>query len=99
MGLVGATMGIGSTIKPALFAEMYGRNLVGTVQSLYSTVMVFSTAVSPFLVGWMLDASFTMESILMLATLSSLLAGLVALRIRSEERRVGKGCRSRWRTE
>lgn len=81
MGLVGATMGIGSTIKPALFAEIYGRNLVGTVQSLYSTVMVFSTAVSPFLVGWMLDASFSMESILMLATLSSLLAGLVALRV------------------
>src|SRR5690625_2199675 len=81
MGLVGATMGIGSTIKPALFAEIYGRNLVGTVQSLYSSVMVFSTAVSPFLVGWMLDASFSMESILMLATLSSLLAGLVALRI------------------
>lgn len=81
MGLVGVTMGIGSTIKPALFAEMYGKNLVGTVQSLYSTVMVFSTAVSPFLVGWMLDASFTMNSIFMFAILSSLLAGLAAFRI------------------
>src|SRR5690625_7344527 len=80
MGLVGATMGIGSTIKPALFAEIYGRNLVGTVQSLYSTFMVFSTAVMPFLVGSMMDASFSIESILMLAIVSCLLPVLFAVR-------------------
>ncbi len=81
MGLIGVTMGIGSTIKSALFAEMFGTRLIGTVQSMFATVMVFSTAMSPFLVGWMLDAAFTMNSILMLAIVSSILCGLVSIRI------------------
>jgi MFS family permease len=81
MGLIGVTMGIGSTIKSALFAEMYGNRLIGTVQSLFATVMVFSTALSPFLVGWMLDAAVGMNSILMFAIISSILCGLLSIRI------------------
>jgi MFS family permease len=81
MGMIGVTMGIGSTLKSALFAEMYGIRLIGTVQSLFATIMVFSTALSPFLVGWMLDSSFSMNSILMLAIVSSVLCGLLSVRI------------------
>jgi MFS family permease len=81
MGLIGVTMGIGSTMKAALWAEMYGTKLIGTVQSLFATIMVFSTAISPFLVGWMLDASYTMQSILMIAVISSAVAGLLSFRI------------------
>ncbi len=81
MGLTGVTMGLGSTMKAALWAELYGSNRIGTVQSLFATVIVLSTALSPFLVGWMLDSSFTMHTILMIAVLSTALACLLSLRI------------------
>ncbi|HLR31492.1 MAG TPA: MFS transporter [Fodinibius sp.] len=65
MGLLGVTMGMGSNIKSALWAELYGEEVIGTVRSLFSALMVFSTALSPFLVGWMLDHDITMTAILM----------------------------------
>lgn len=72
LGLVGVTMGLGSTMKSALLAETYGSHIIGTVQSLFSTFMVFSTATSPILVGWMLDSTFTMQSVFMVAIVTSL---------------------------
>ena len=81
MGLIGATMGFSSTMKSALWAELFGTRMIGTVQSFFATIMVFSTALSPFLVGWMLDASFSMHSILMLAIVSSVISGLISVRI------------------
>lgn len=81
LGLIGATMGFSSTIKSALWAEMYGTKVIGTVQSAFASLMVFSTALSPFLVGWLLDQSVTMNSILMIAVISSILAGILSLKI------------------
>jgi MFS family permease len=81
LGLIGATMGFSSTIKSALWAEMYGTKVIGTVQSAFASLMVFSTALSPFLVGWLLDQSVSMNSILMIAVISSVLAGLLSLKI------------------
>jgi len=81
LGLIGATMGFSSTIKSALWAEMYGTKVIGTVQSAFASLMVFSTALSPFLVGWLLDQSVTMNSILMIAVISSVLAGILSLKI------------------
>lgn len=81
LGLIGATMGFSSTIKSALWAEMYGTKVIGTVQSAFSSIMVFSTALSPFLVGYLLDQSVSMNSILMIAIITSVLAGILSLKI------------------
>ncbi|MDZ7806236.1 MAG: MFS transporter [Gracilimonas sp.] len=67
MALVGMTLGFGSTTKSALYAELYGEDMIGTVRSLFASIMVFSTALSPFLMGWMLDNNIAMESILLMA--------------------------------
>ena len=67
MALIGMTMGFGSTTKSALWAEIYGEDMIGTVRSLFASVMVFSTAISPFLLGWLLDNNVAMESILLYA--------------------------------
>jgi MFS family permease len=67
MGLVGITMGLGSTTKSALLTELYGENVIGTVRSLFASIMVFSTAISPFLMGWMLDNNVAMETIFLTA--------------------------------
>ncbi|HBQ59929.1 MAG TPA: MFS transporter, partial [Balneolaceae bacterium] len=40
MALIGMTMGFGSTTKSALWAEIYGEDMIGTVRSLFASVMV-----------------------------------------------------------
>lgn len=74
MALIGITMGLGSTIKSALLTELYGENVIGTVRSLFASIMVFSTAISPFLMGWMLDQQVAMESVFLTAIVSVVIA-------------------------
>lgn len=81
MGLLGATMGLAGTIKSALWAEFFGRDMIGTVRSLFSSIMVLSTAVSPFLLGWLLDGGMTMSSIFYIAFISTILAGLLSVKV------------------
>ncbi|SHF51827.1 Predicted arabinose efflux permease, MFS family [Fodinibius roseus] len=78
MGLLGVTMGMGSNIKSALWAELYGEKVIGTVRSLFSSLMVFSTALSPFMIGWLLDHEVAMTTILVGAIGSILLATILA---------------------
>lgn len=74
MALFGVTLGFGSSIKSALWAELYGEEVIGTVRSLFASIMVFSTALSPFLFGWMLDQNIAIESILLVA-MATVVAG------------------------
>lgn len=78
-------MGLGSTVKSALLAEMYGSERIGTVQSLFTTFMVFSTATSPILVGWMLDSTYTMQDILYLAIITTTISALLSFRVFSSK--------------
>lgn len=81
LGMLGVTMGFGGTMKSALLAEMYGSERIGTVQSLFTTFMVFSTATSPVLVGWMLDSTYTMQDVLYLAIITTILSTLLSFRV------------------
>ncbi|MEX0722985.1 MAG: MFS transporter [Gracilimonas sp.] len=76
MALMGMTLGFGSTTKSALWAELYGEEMIGTVRSLFAAIMVFSTALSPFLMGWMLDNNVSIESILLMAA-STVVGGVI----------------------
>lgn len=85
MFLLGMTLGIISNLKSALWAEMYGEDSVGTIRSLFSSIMVFSTALSPFLMGWLIDNGVPMTSILLTAVTSVVVAsGLAFLAFRKE---------------
>lgn len=81
LGLIGATMGFASTLKSALWAELYGTDVIGTVQSFFASLMILSTSISPFLVGWLLDESVSMNSILMIAIITSILSGILSIKI------------------
>ncbi|MEX0769675.1 MAG: MFS transporter [Balneolaceae bacterium] len=81
MGLLGVTMGVGGNIKSALWAELFGSSMIGTVRSLFSSFMVFSTAISPFMVGLLLDMQVPIEYMLIAGMASMLIAGLFSLRI------------------
>lgn len=77
MGLLGVTLGIGSNIKSALWAEIYGTEIIGTVRSLFSALMVFSTALSPFMVGWLLDQNVDITNIFLGAIATIVAASLM----------------------
>ncbi|SMO58358.1 MFS transporter [Gracilimonas mengyeensis] len=78
MALIGVTMGFGNATKSALWAELYGEDMIGTVRSLFASLMVFSTALSPFLMGWMLDNGVAIESILFSAFLTVVAGAFLA---------------------
>lgn len=79
MFLLGMTLGVSGNIKTALWAEMYGAETVGTIRSLFSSIMVFSTAMSPFLMGWLIDNQVSISHILLWAIITVVLASLLAL--------------------
>lgn len=87
MGLFGATFGMAGTVKSALWTEMFGIKMIGTVRSLFSSIMVVSTAASPFLMGLWLDKGITMPTIFFIALVTTIVGGLFSLRLLFDESR------------
>ncbi len=54
--LTGVSIGSGATIKTAAVAEIYGSANLGAIRSIFSTLMVLGTALSPLLFGLLIDA-------------------------------------------
>ena len=75
LALLGLGNGLGSTIKSALLAELYGTEIIGKIRSLYTTIMVFSTALGPVSFGLLLDLDWSFSAVF------SLTAGLIILAI------------------
>lgn len=81
LGLAGFSAGINAAIGGTIWAELYGIQRLATVRALYHALMVFSTALSPLIMGLMIDASYHMDTIMVLFTLILLLAWLNAQRL------------------
>jgi MFS family permease len=62
--LAGATLGLGSNFKAAIWAERYGRKKVAMIRSISTSAMVLSTALSPPLFGFILDAGYPFSVIM-----------------------------------
>ncbi|GJM33892.1 MAG: MFS transporter [Saprospiraceae bacterium] len=65
--LIAISNGAGGTIKNALYAEVFGTKIIGTVRSVFTTVMVFSTALGPLSFGLLLDAGCTYTTVFWLS--------------------------------
>ncbi len=63
--LTGITVGFQSTVSAPFWAEMYGSKHLGSIKSLGAAIMVFCTAISPFLFGWLIDRGLSIESLAM----------------------------------
>jgi len=61
--LFGITVGTSAVVKPAIIAEIYGTNRMGQVRSLFTVIMVTSTALAPLIYGIALDSGITFEQI------------------------------------
>ncbi|MEX1003026.1 MAG: MFS transporter [Crocinitomicaceae bacterium] len=80
VGGIGLSNGFGGTVKNVALAEMYGTKIIGSVRSLFTTVMVFSTALGPLVFGLMLDNGYTFTDIALFAAILYALFSLNALR-------------------
>ncbi|THD69681.1 MFS transporter [Robertkochia marina] len=79
--LSGISMGIAGTVKTAVIAEVYGTARMGTIRSLFTMFMVFSTAMGPLLIGALLDQGVSFSRTIFLLFVFMVLAQLNALRI------------------
>lgn len=63
LAMCGATSGASSTLLGTLWAEIYGVRHLGAIRALVTACSVVSSALSPALMGWGLDAGISMDSI------------------------------------
>jgi len=84
--LTGVSIGLSSTVKTALLAEIYGTDNLGSIRSFFATLMVLSTAVSPALFGWLLDKGYTLSFISGISLIPVLLTIILSTQI-------NEGCR------
>lgn len=63
MTLIGLSQGAMMTINGALWPELYGTESLGAIRSLMVSIMVFGTALSPALLGFLFDHGFHILSV------------------------------------
>ena len=76
--LAGIGSGITSPINGSLLAELYGTTHLGAIRSVQTALMVLASALSPVVLGWLIDNGTSMESIA-LAFVAYILAASVIL--------------------
>ena len=62
--LFGLAIGMPHATNAALVAEVYGTRYMGEIKALFMPVGVFASALSPMLMGWMIDADLGLDALL-----------------------------------
>ncbi len=61
--LMGVTVGLQSTVAAPFWSEMYGNRHLGSIKSLASAIMVMFTALSPVILGLLIDRGVSIETL------------------------------------
>ena len=61
MILMGASAGSATIIISTLWVELYGINYLGSIRSMFFSMVVLATSISPALIGLLLDTGVTLE--------------------------------------
>jgi len=83
----GISVGLGSTIKQAIWAEVFPVYCLGAIKSIMGPVIVFATAVTPPIFGWALDYGYTVNNLLVVSVGYTVIAiglAVVAGRVMTE---------------
>ena len=75
----GLAIGMPHTANAALIAEIYGTRFMGEVKALFILVSVFASALSPMIMGVMIDSGFGLDALLGLNIAIPLLAQFMAI--------------------
>ena len=76
--LTGFTVGFQSVVSAPFWAEMYGSKHLGAIKSLGTSLMVFCTAVSPVLFGYLIDLSIHINTLAMASSVYMLTTSAMA---------------------
>ena len=87
MLLAGLSQGGFVTSVGALWAEIYGVTHIGSIRAMASSLMVFSTALSPAIMGLAIDAGVSIDHILLACALWVLIGSALAGRAVARRRR------------
>ena len=61
MILMGASAGSATIVISTLWVELYGINYLGSIRSMFFSIVVLATSISPALIGLLLDIGVTLE--------------------------------------
>ena len=75
----GLAVGMPQSTNAALTAEVYGTRHIGEIKALFLPVAVFASALSPMLMGWMIDAGFGLGALLGMNSALAFIAQILAL--------------------
>ncbi len=67
LGLIGISNGFANVLGSSTWAEIYGVKYIGSIKALTTALMVFSTAFGTALFGFLIDLSFSIEQISLVA--------------------------------
>lgn len=78
MLLLGLSSGFVNTLSGPFYSELYGNKHLGSIKSLSTSMMVFSSSLSPFLLGWFFDQGVSIENLTLAGSIYVLLASSLA---------------------
>jgi MFS family permease len=82
--LMAITNGTSNVLLTSTWSEMYGTKHLGAIRSITVSLMVFSTSLSPFLFGYLIDFGFDANDITLFMIIYALFSnGLLLLRLKS----------------
>ena len=79
MILLGSSIGSGSPIISALWAEIYGTQHLGAIRALVSSLAIISTSASPILFGVLIDGGISGQTLFLWLVLYVFIAILLSL--------------------
>jgi MFS family permease len=84
LAMAGMSQGIASPIMTAVWAEVFGVESLGATKGTVATIGIFTTALGPLLLGWLLNQNVSFATILPASAILGILASSVSLMVRGK---------------
>ena len=85
MSLYGFNLGISSPFTGSLWAELFGLDSIGTVKALFHAIVVFASALSPVVFGYIIDWGFGVDIISSISLLIIIVATSLPIILNTDE--------------
>ena len=85
MSLYGFNLGISSPFTGSLWAEIFGLESLGTVKALFHALVVFASALSPVVFGFVIDWGYGIGMISLISLVMIILATILPITISANE--------------
>jgi MFS family permease len=85
--LTGITSGWNPTVVGPFWAELYGTRHLASIKAMGTALMVLSSALSPFVLGWLFDQGYELDDMALVSSIVILGCALLAHQSLAETRR------------